>query len=378
MNCYAPLMKIVLMAPDLVGRSGWSRYALDLGRALAEGGHELHCLTAKKAGISWGTEHAILRPPTSYLGSPLLCGLHAWRTARLLRRLAPDVVHVIAEPYALILPFMRAAPWKEVLTIHGTYSVVPLLMNRKIRMLAERYYRRMDRVIAVSAFTKNYLARRIPELADVAGRAAVIHNAISLEGIRADVAPRPEARTLSIVSVSGVKRKKGYLQSVRAIRRFLDKHPVGLIYDIVGDDAIDAAFTRELKAEIETLGLRDVVRFRGSVTDAELDGLYRAADLFLLPSLQEDDYFEGFGLVFIEANARGTPAIGGDTGGCPEAIDAVASGYVCDPEDVDALAGRMEDVLIKKTIDRASCRAWAERHDVRSTAHAILEAYGQA
>lgn len=369
-------MKIVLMAPDLGGRSGWSRYALDLGRALANRGHELHCLTAEKVGIAWGSEHPVLRAPTSYLGSPLLCAFHAWKVARVLRRLKPDVVHVIAEPYALMFPLMRAAEWKEVLTIHGTYSVVPLLMGNKIRALAKRYYRRMDRVVAVSAFTKNHLARRIPELADVAGRAAVIHNAISLDGIRSDVAPRPDGRTLSIVSVSGVKRKKGYLQSVRAIRKFLDAHPGPLTYDIVGNENIDAAFTRELKAEIEALGLRDVVRFRGSVTDAELDGLYRAADLFLLPSLQEDDYFEGFGLVFIEANARGTPSIGGNTGGCPEAINEGVSGYVCDPENTEALAARLADVLVRGTIDRAACRAWAEEHDVDVAVAEMEAVYG--
>lgn len=370
-------MRIVLMTPDLRGRSGWSRYALDLGRALAQRGHELHCIVCDASGEPWCKEYAVLRPPTSYLGSTLLCFFHALKTKRLLKRIKPDIVHIIAEPYALMFPFMRRGPWKEVLTIHGTYSVVPLLMSRKIRMLAERYYRRMDRVIAVSTFTKNYLKRRIPELADVADRATVIHNAISLDGIDADTAPRPADRTFSIVSVSGVKRKKGYLQSVRAIRQFLDVHPVKITYDIVGNDTIDAAFTRELKAEIATLDLTEIVRFRGSVTDAELDGLYRAADLFLLPSLQEDDYFEGFGLVFIEANARGTPAIGGNTGGCPEAIQEEVSGYVCDPEDTAALSARIEDVLIKNAIDRGACRSWAEKHDIDTTASTIEAVYAR-
>lgn len=368
-------MKIVLVTPDLGGKSGWSRYALDLGRALAERGHELHCVGAEKSGAAWCAEYPILRRPTSYLGSPLLCALHGWKTSRLLRRIKPDAVHVVAEPYALMFPFMRKGPWKEILTIHGTYSVVPLLMGAAIRILAERYYRRMDRVIAVSGFTKAYLKRRVPALAAIAETVTVIHNAVSLDGIVADVAPRPDGRTLSVVSVSAVKRKKGHVQSLKAIRLFLDRHPMRLQYNIVGNDKSDPAFTDELRRTVSELRLSDVVRFRGSVSDAELDDCYRTADLFLLPSLQEDDYFEGFGLVFIEANARGTPAIGGDTGGCPEAIQDGVSGYVCDPDDANALAARMEDVLIAKKIGRPACRAWAETHDVRKTVEAVEMTY---
>lgn len=368
-------MRIVLVTPDLGGQSGWSRYALDLGRALSARGHELHCVVATEADAPWCRQYPILRQPTSYLGSVLLCFLHARTLSRALRTIRPDVVHVIAEPYALMLPFTRKPSWKEVLTIHGTYSVVPLTMGYKTARLARSYYARMDRIVAVSAFTKNYLASRFPSLADVAGDVTVVPNAISLAGIDADVAPRPKDRKLSILSVSGVKRKKGYVQSVRAVRAFLDAHAVPLAYDIVGDDAIDPSFTAELRSEIDRLGLREVVRLRGKLSDAELDEAYRAADLFLLPSLQEDDYFEGFGLVFVEANARGTPVIGGDTGGCPEAIKDGVSGYACDPEDVAGIARRMEDVLVRGTIERKACRTWAEEHDADDAAATIENVY---
>ncbi len=370
-------MRIVLLAPDLGGTSGWSRYALDLGRALARRGHELHCLTAHRSGADWCAEYPVLRPATSYLGSAVLCALHGAKVARLLKKIDPDVVHVVAEPYALMFPFMRQHAWKEILTIHGTYSVVPLLMGFKTARLARSYYRRMDGVIAVSGFTKGYLGKRIPDLADVAARVTVVPNAIEMRGIAADAATRG-GEPFVVMSVSGVKRKKGYLQSVRAIKKFLEKHPVALRYDIVGDDAIDAPFTRELKKEIETSGLTDVVRFRGKISDAELDAAYREADLFLLPSLQEDDYFEGFGLVFVEANARGTPCIGGTTGGCPEAINDGVSGYVCDPEDADAIAARMEDVLLDGRIERSACRTWAEAHDVDRRIADIEAVYASA
>lgn len=371
-------MKIVLVTPDLGGKSGWSRYALDLGRALAARGHEIHCITTERSHVTWGHEYPILRPPTSYLGSVLLCVMDAWKMSRVLRTINPDIIHVIAEPYALMLPFMRTRRWKNILTIHGTYGVVPLRMGTMIRWMASMYYMRMDRIIAVSGFTKNYLALQEPTLwskAHLEEKTHVIHNAISLAGIGADTVKRPTDRTLSIISVSGVKRKKGYRESLGTIRLFLDRHPIALRYDIIGNYASDPAFTDELRHMITDLRLTDIVTFRGSISDAELDTSYRTADLFLLPSLQEGDYFEGFGLVFIEANARGTPVIGGNTGGCPEAIDHGQSGYVCDPHDAETLVARMEDILLKHTIDRGTCRTWAERHSIDGTVSEIEALY---
>jgi len=371
-------MRIVFLVPDVGGTSGWSRYALDLGRALAARGHELHCVTSKRTGATWCHEYPILRQPTSYLGSTLLCAWHARTLTKLLRSIDPDVVHVIAEPYALLLPFTRKRRWKEILTIHGTYSVVPLLMGYKTARLAYAYYKRMNSIIAVSNFTKTYLGNRIPPLSAIASSVTVIHNAISLSGIDADTDERPDGRPFHILSVSGVKRKKGYIQSLRAIRTFLDAHPANVVYTIIGNDAVDPGFTRELHDAIDGLSLSGAVRFRGIVSDDELDAAYREADLFLLPSLQEDDYFEGFGLVFIEANARGTPVIGGNTGGCPEAISDGVSGYVCDPEKTDDIAARMEDIFLKRSIDRASCRAWAEQHDIDRTVEEIERTYAMA
>lgn len=369
-------MRIVLLTPDVRGTSGWSRYALDLGRALAQRGHEIHCVVATAIGADWCTEHAILRDPMGYLGSSLLRRYHAWILQRRLRRIQPDVVHVIAEPYTLLFPLMPRGSWKEILTIHGTYSIVPLLINSRTRALAEAYYRRMDHVVAVSAFTKNTLLSRFPDLAaDIAKKIDVIHNAISLDGITADTAKRPADRVYHLLTVSAVKRKKGHLQALRAIRAFLGKQDARLRYDIVGNDRIDPGFTQELLREAEVLGLQDVVRLRGKLTDAELDEAYREADLFLLPSLQEGDYFEGFGLVFLEANARGTPVIGGDTGGCPEAIAEGVSGYVCNPEHADTLAEAMVHVLLNNTIDRNACRQWAEEHDIRYSAETIVSIY---
>lgn len=368
-------MKITLIAPDLSGKSGWSRYAADLGRALAERGHEIHCIVATKTNSLWCTQYPILRPPTSYLGSPLLCALDALRLRKKLKRIKPDAVHFTAESYALMLPSNRT--YKTVLTIHGSYAVVPLMMKPSVAHLAERYYHDIDQIIAVSNYTKGYLQKRAPalfEAADLQNRIAVVHNAIELSGIKADLNRAPN-QPYRILSVSAIKRKKGYIQSLKAIAHFRKKTGARVQYDIYGSSTGEESFMKELHDMARSLDLTECVSLKGSVSDDVLDVAYKTADLFLLPSLHEGNYFEGFGLVFLEANARGSPVIGGATGGCPEAIKEAVSGYACNPEDIESISQRMEDILVKQTIQRADCRLWAEEHDIRKTVHMIEKLY---
>ncbi len=369
-------MRIILLAPDLTGTSGWSRYALDLGRALKTQGHELICIVAKETDTDWCTQYAFLRPPTSYLHNPLMCVWHAFRLVRLFKKLKPDVVHFIAEPYALLLPLIPERSWRTVMTIHGSYSLVPLHIHPSTRKMFEKSYCLLDRIISVSIFTKNHLKEQEPELFErekLDQKITVIHNAIDVASV--SIPPHAAYPEKRIISVSAVKRKKGYIASVDAFAQFLQAHPIDARYDIYGSTAADPSFMIELQAHIEERGLSDRIHLHGSVDEATLRAAYASADLFLLPSLKDGDYFEGFGLVFLEANAHGVPVIGPTTGGCPEAIKEGVSGYVCDPEDAAAIAKRMEDVLIKYEIKREECRRWAEEHDVKEAAGQIVVLY---
>jgi phosphatidylinositol alpha-1,6-mannosyltransferase len=66
-----------------------------------------------------------------------------------------------------------------------------------------------------------------------------------------------------------------------------------------GDDA------PRLRAKAASLGLAASVLFTGFVTEAQLAALYQKASVFAMPSREE-----GFGLVYLEAMARGVPCIG--------------------------------------------------------------------
>lgn len=127
----------------------------------------------------------------------------------------------------------------------------------------------------------------------------------------------------------------------------------------------------ELEALVNTLGLRDIVRFAGLIPEADLPRYYQAADCFVLPTRA----LEGFGLVTVEALACGTPVLGTPVGATPEILWPLAPELLTDDASLEALARGIVRVapLLGDAAFRARCRAHAERHYSWQGAVARLE-----
>ena len=91
-----------------------------------------------------------------------------------------------------------------------------------------------------------------------------------------------------------------------------------IVYLIAGDGPYRATLERLAKS----LGVADRVVFLGRVAEPDLPLLYSMADSFIMLSRERTDQcdVEGFGIVFIEAAACGTPAIAGRSGGVEDAV----------------------------------------------------------
>ena len=89
-----------------------------------------------------------------------------------------------------------------------------------------------------------------------------------------------------------------------------------------------------LEQRVAELGLAPVVRLLGYVDSDMLVDLYRAADLFILPTVA----LEGFGIATIEALACGVPVLGTRVGATPEILDRIDPSLVVDDATHDGLA----------------------------------------
>lgn len=128
---------------------------------------------------------------------------------------------------------------------------------------------------------------------------------------------------------------------------------------IVGDGPQRTA----LEAHARELGLVGRVRFLGSVADAELAALYRACDVFVLPSVTRQ---EAFGVVQLEAMAAGKPVVSTDVGtGVGWVNRHGETGYVVPPADPVALREALRRLLADPALQKSMGDAAAKR--VRAT-----------
>jgi phosphatidylinositol alpha-1,6-mannosyltransferase len=131
------------------------------------------------------------------------------------------------------------------------------------------------------------------------------------------------------------ERYKGMDTLITALPRLLTRWPeVQLALAGAGDDR---AWLEELT---EKNGVLRHVHFLGGLSSAELAACYSACEIFALPSRGE-----GFGLVYLEAMARGKPVIGGAHGGAPEIIEDGVTGYLVPHGDPIQLATSIEALL---------------------------------
>jgi phosphatidylinositol alpha-1,6-mannosyltransferase len=145
-----------------------------------------------------------------------------------------------------------------------------------------------------------------------------------------------------ILSVGNLVSRKGHDMVIRALPRLLDIMG-DVTYLIVGDGPHRA----ELEALALALGVRERVAFAGRVPDEDLPDIYALCDAFVLPSREQLDScdVEGFGMVFLEANASGKPVVAGRSGGIGDAVLDGETGLLVDPLDPDCIASSIGKLL---------------------------------
>ncbi len=336
-------MRILFVSHTRKPVNGWGRYTGDFTDALRAAGHETVVLS------EWLEARRMpnLRDPYDYLS-----GFSWLRDARLLgvaiREWKPDVIHVVVEPYTLLLPFVPLRGIRVFATFHGTYAYLPALVGtlRKplYRFLTARALARVSAVAAVSAHTKaRYLALSAHDAAGFPEeRIEVIPTGIDLTRF-SGARHRDASRPFTLITVGALKSRKGFIEIVRALGTYKKMYTRPFRYEIVGTDDESGSYVRALHDAIEEEGIGEEVVFRGKISSEELEEAYASADAFIMLPI-DGTRFEGFGVVYIEANAYGVPTVGAKGTAAAEAVADGVSGLLGDAKDPEEIARLIERV----------------------------------
>ncbi|HEV2124989.1 MAG TPA: glycosyltransferase family 4 protein [Chloroflexota bacterium] len=322
-------MRILLVTDSLAPTYGWGRYSIGVIRALRRQGLQFTLLSPKGSCeipdlLDLDDHKRIYSFVSETRRIPKLVLANAIPIWRALRHC--DLVHCITEPYAIPAALVKGKKPLFV-TLHGTYAVRPFTRPRE-RLWYEFAYRRAERLLPVSRFTESLLPQRFR-----GPRTHVVPEGVDTERFRLSAQPNAPDRPF-ILSVGPIKRRKGYHATIEAFARVHQSRP-DVQYRIVGGTD-DRVFMAQLQARIGELGLENAVVFMGRLPDDELVRLYHQCTLFWLLPVDDDLQFEGFGLVYWEANASGRPIIGARRTGAEDAIEDGVNGFLVEAHDADA------------------------------------------
>jgi len=167
------------------------------------------------------------------------------------------------------------------------------------------------------------------------------------------------AKRKIILTVGRLDKRKGHDLIVNSLPSIITFVP-DILYLIGGT----GEYIDSLKQKVETLDLGNYVLFCGFIPDEDIVAFHQLADIFVMPNrMLEDGDTEGFGIVFLEANASGKPVIGGACGGALDAVENGITGYLVNPYHTEELTERIVYLLTHPEVahkmgETGRSRAW--------------------
>jgi len=364
-------MNIGIVCYPTFGGSGV--LATELGKALADKGHNIHFITYQQpvrlTGFSANIFYHEVRVPTYPLFDypPYETAL-ASTMVDVIRNNDLDLLHVhYAIPHAAAA-YMAKQILKEegknipvITTLHGT-DITLVGKDKTYAPVVAFSINQSDAITAVS----NNLRQETYDTFTIEKEIQVIYNFVDvsrfdrkpIDAFRKVLAPEGER---IMVHASNFRKIKRVADVIHIFDRVKKQIPSKLL--LVGDGP-ERPMIEELSRD---LGICDDIRFVGKQQDIE--EIFAISDLFLLPS-----EYESFGLAALEAMAAGCPVVTTNAGGLPEIMIQGKCGYMANVGDIEAMSKYALDIL--RDEDRLSIfKAEAKHQAAKFDIHNVIPEY---
>jgi glycosyltransferase involved in cell wall biosynthesis len=349
-------MKALIVAPYFYPHvGGVESYSLNIAKDLmlqgwevvivATGSRSRHIEVAHHDGLKIYRLRAAVRLSNTPIG-------FGWKRQikHIIAEEKPDVINAHTPvPYLADITERVRGTIPFVLTYHNDIGkesfVYKCIVAIGQKLLIQKTLRGADRIIATSEYyveRSNYLKAYLYKVSIVPPGVDLtrFNRSVIPTGLPADVS---EKRTVLFVgSINKSQAHKGVDILIKAFAKLPDSfNDTQLV--IVGDGDAKSSY----KELVMNLGIESRVIFAGFVEDKLLPQYYKKADVLVMASTDNN---EGFGMVYIEANAVGTPVIGSRIGGVPYAIVDKQTGLLVKPGSVTSLKQALETVLSDRVL----------------------------
>ncbi|GAE34584.1 N-acetyl-alpha-D-glucosaminyl L-malate synthase BshA [Halalkalibacter akibai] len=358
-------LKIGISCYPTVGGSGV--IATELGKLLAERGHEVHFITSS---VPFRLDrvypniyyHEVEVNQYSVFQYPPYDLTLASKMAEVAKRQKLDLIHVhYAVPHAIcaiLAKQMLNNQLKIITTLHGT-DITVLGYDPSLKDIIKFGIEKSDLVTAVS----NDLVEQTHELVPTNQQIETVYNFIDERVYtKREVGELKKHYNITddekvLIHISNFRQVKRVPDVVKSFALIQEKINSKLL--LIGNGP-ELAVARQLVRELH---IEDKVLFLGN--QKHVAELLSMSDLMLLLSEKES-----FGLVALEAMACGIPVIGTNAGGIPEVIVDGVTGFLCDVGDVECVA----DKAVQLLTDISSYEAFSVRasEHVKAVFHSDL------
>lgn len=356
-------MKILIVLPQL-RTGGGQKLALEEAIGLSEMGADVTILSlypredtvftrmAEDAGISLIFLEKQAKKSLKLFG----------QVKRVVKAIAPDVIHthLLALPY--VLPGARASKAKCYHTVHNIAEREATGMMRRFEQWAYRYCRFTP--VAISPYCRKTISQlyHIPE-----EKIPTVTNGIDTArfALKTPYGERPRS-PFTIVSTGRMEEQKRQDLMLTAYAEFHRQYPDSRLI-LLGDGPLRP----QLEAQIAALDLAKAVELPGIVSDVE--AYLNSAHLFLLTS-----DFEGLPLSVLEAMSCGLPIVATRAGGTVDVVTD-AEGILTEIGDEEALTAALcklaEDPALCEKLS-AAAKIMAEKYDISACVAGYAELFG--
>lgn len=359
-------MKICVVVDNLDPNAGWGRLASKVAEGFISKGHEVGFIVEKKPNNNFG-KNLIVPLRLSFKNI-----LRFPATLFLIRDFISSYDVVLCydvNPNGIILNLANLFQKRKVV-IHALATYSLLGQGTPIRNMFMRWaYRRSKKILVVSEFTKREIEKSGVKL-----------NGSALVPVGVDTSyfhPIPSKEKILpypfLLTVAAFKHRKGQHFTIPAFGLIAKEFP-DLKYVIIGDKSM-RSYYEEIEGMVNKLNLKDRVVLLDKVKDDDLLRYYNDTELYVQISATESYTIEGFGMVYLEANACGIPTVGAYNTGAEAAIKNNETGILVqhNPQEIaDAMRKILNDENFSKMLGSNGIK-WAEKFNWPNVVSMYLE-----